>query len=157
VKRQHIVSLILILLFITGCKGDASPPAVISPSPTEGIVFEKKTIKIRDKTLMVEIADTPEKRQIGLMYRKNLGENEGMLFIFFEEDFHSFWMKNTLIPLSIAFIKEDGTIVQIEDMEPETETTHPSKFPAKYALEVNKGWFKENNITAGDKILLTAN
>ena len=151
--KKHVIFLISLLIFITGCKGDASPPAaIISPSPS-AIVFEKKTITIGDKTLIVEIADTAEKRQTGLMYRKSLGEDEGMLFIFPEEDFHSFWMKNTLIALSIAFIKEDGTIVQIEDMEPQTETAHPSKFPVKYALEVNKGWFKEHNITTGDKII----
>ena len=150
--KRHIIYLILFLLCIAGCKSEAQ-----SPLPVGSPVFQKKTITIRDKTLTVEIADTSEKRMTGLMYRKSLGENEGMLFIFPEEEIHSFWMKNTLIPLSIAFIKEDGTILQIEDMEPETETTHPSKFPVKYALEVNKGWFKENNITSGDKILLTGN
>jgi len=152
--KRYIIFFIFILVFVTGCKSEAR---YSDSSPVTGIVFEKKTITVKDRTITVEIADTSEKRMTGLMYRKNLGENDGMLFIFPGEEIHSFWMKNTLIPLSIAFIKEDGTIFQIEDMEPETETTHPSKIPAKYALEVNKGWFTSNNITAGDKILLTVN
>ncbi len=148
ITKRYIIYLILFLLCITGCKSEARPPV-------STMVFEKKTLTVKDRTITVEIADTSEKRMTGLMYRKSLGKNEGMLFIFSGEEIHSFWMKNTLIPLSIAFIKEDGTIVHIEDMEPQTEMSHSSKYPVKYALEVNKGWFKENNITVGDKILLT--
>ncbi|MEQ8171835.1 MAG: DUF192 domain-containing protein [Candidatus Eremiobacterota bacterium] len=148
ITKRYIIYLILFLFCITGCKSEAR-------SPVSTMVFEKKTLTVKDRTITVEIADTSEKRMTGLMYRKSLGKNEGMLFIFSGEEIHSFWMKNTLIPLSIAFIKEDGTIIHIEDMEPQTETTHPSKYPVKYALEVNKGWFKENNITVGDKILVT--
>jgi len=151
IMKRYIIYLILFLLCITGCKSEAQ-----SPLPAGSPVFQKKIIIVKDRTITVEIADTSEKRMTGLMYRKSLKKNEGMLFIFSDEEIRSFWMKNTLIPLSIAFIKGDGIIVHIEDMEPQTETTHSSKYPVKYALEVNKGWFKENNITVGDKILLTA-
>jgi len=152
ITNRYIIYLILLLLCITGCKSEARSPV---STPVSTMVFEKKTLTVKDRTITVEIADTSEKRMTGLMYRKSLEKNEGMLFIFSGEEIHSFWMKNTLIPLSIAFIKEDGTIVHIEDMEPQTEISHSSKYSVKYALEVNKGWFKENNITVGDKILLT--
>lgn len=110
-------------------------------------------IEINNKILKVEIADTPEKREKGLMFRTTLNENEGMLFIFEKPQILSFWMKNTSIPLSIAFINEDFEIFQIEDMLPyDIINLHNSKKPAKYALEVNKGWFEKNNIKIGDKI-----
>jgi uncharacterized membrane protein (UPF0127 family) len=86
------------------------------------------------------------------MGRTHLGENEGMLFIFEKEDYHGFWMKNTLIPLSIAFIDREGKIVAITDMEPLTLETHPPPQPILYALEMKKGWFSANGIKAGDPI-----
>ena len=84
------------------------------------------------------------------MGRKHLGEDEGMLFIFEKEDYHSFWMKNTLIPLSIAFIDRDGKILKIADMEPLTLESHPPPKPILYALEMRKGWFSANGIQGGD-------
>lgn len=110
-------------------------------------------IIINGKVLRVEIADTPKKREKGLMHRKKLSENEGMLFVFEESKILHFWMKNTSIPLSIAFINEDFEIIQIEDMYPyDLVNIHTSKAEAKYALEVNQGWFKQNNIKVGNKI-----
>jgi hypothetical protein len=84
------------------------------------------------------------------MGRRHLGENEGMLFIFETEDYHSFWMKNTLIPLSIAFIDGEGKIVRIVDMEPLSLESHPPPRPILYALEMKKGWFSTNGIRVGD-------
>lgn len=100
----------------------------------------------------VEIADTPEKRQQGLMYRDSLDENEGMLFVFPGEEMRSFWMKNTGIPLSIAYIDSRGVIREIHDMEPFSLAPVPSRFPAKFALEVNRGRFAELGIEPGDRI-----
>ncbi len=110
-------------------------------------------IIINRKALKVEIADTAKKREKGLMDKKSLPENEGMLFIFEEPKILHFWMKNTSIPLSIAFINENFEIIQIEDMYPyDIVNIHSSKAPAKYALEVNQGWFERNNIKVGSKI-----
>jgi uncharacterized membrane protein (UPF0127 family) len=103
-------------------------------------------------TLEAELAQTDEQKERGLMERTELGENRGMLFVFEEEQTLSFWMKNTLIPLSIAYIDESGTIVDIQDMQPLDETPHPSAEPARYALEVNQGFFEENGISVGDRI-----
>ncbi len=118
------------------------------------ILSSPKTAKvvIKSDTLFVEVAVTPEEREIGLMYREFLPENNGMLFIFEQESRLSFWMKNTFIPLSIAFINSDGIIVDIQQMEPMTTKSHISRFPAKYALEVNKGWFKKHRIAVGDTV-----
>jgi uncharacterized membrane protein (UPF0127 family) len=100
--------------------------------------------------LAAEVAETPRQRERGLMGRTALGENQGMLFVFEQEQPLSFWMRNTLIPLSIAYIDGRGTIVDIQDMEPLDETSHPSAAPARYALEVNQGFFEEHGIRVGD-------
>jgi uncharacterized membrane protein (UPF0127 family) len=99
-----------------------------------------------------EVANTYENRMQGLMYRKTLGANDGMLFVFTEDDKHCMWMKNTLVPLSVAFIDAKGRIVSIHDMEPQTENSHCSAGVARYALEMNKGWFKSKGITAGAQL-----
>ena len=105
--------------------------------------------------LVIEIADTQEKRGRGLMFRKKLMKNNGMLFVFNRELRLNFWMKNTYIPLSIAYINRQGIINEIYHMKPlDTSITYPSRFLAKYALEVNKGWFKKNNIFKGCGIML---
>ena len=102
----------------------------------------------------VEIADTPAKRETGLMGRSALAPNAGMLFVFGQDQPLSFWMKNTLIPLSIAFMDSQGRIVDIQDMQPLDQTPHDSAAPAKYALEVNQGFFAAQGIQVGDQALL---
>jgi hypothetical protein len=102
--------------------------------------------------IQVEIADDADERQRGLMYRESLGENEGMLFVYPEQRTLGFWMKNTLIPLDIAYIDREGRIVDIQQMEPQTTETHDSAAPAMYALEMNLGWFEANGIRIGDLI-----
>jgi uncharacterized protein len=104
--------------------------------------------------VQVEITDTPEERQTGLMGRNALAEDAGMLFVFDQEQILSFWMKDTLIPLSIAYINAEGRIVDIQDMQPLDETSHPSAEPARYALEVNQGFFAEQGVTVGDMVEL---
>jgi uncharacterized protein len=102
----------------------------------------------------VEIAATDVERERGLMKRTALAEDAGMLFVFDREQQLSFWMKDTLIPLSIAYINESGRIVDIQDMQPLDETPHPSTEPAKYALEVNQDFFVARGIHVGDKVEL---
>jgi uncharacterized membrane protein (UPF0127 family) len=105
-------------------------------------------------TLSIEIADTSEERAIGLMNRESLAEDAGMLFDFQADVQTGFWMKNTLVPLSIAFIDKDRVIVHIEDMEPQTENLHFSPSLYRYAIEVNQGWYAENDIEVGDRVEL---
>ena len=99
-----------------------------------------------------EVAYTDETRQIGLMRRTSMGPNQGMLFVFPFDFAHCMWMRNTLIPLSVAFMDETGTIINIEDMQPQTEDNHCAKKPARYALEMNKGWFASKGIKPGTKL-----
>jgi len=107
-------------------------------------------MRVAGHIINVEIADTPEKRSTGLMNRESLPEDRGMLFVFDREERVSFWMKNTSIPLSIAFISSDGRIRQIEDMEPFSLASVPSRRSVLYALEVNRGWFDSKGIVEGD-------
>ena len=105
---------------------------------------------IHEKEIRVEVARTPEERSHGLMGRKHLGKDEGMLFIFETEDYHGFWMKDTLLPLSIAFIGKDGRIVWMTEMKPLTLDSHDPPRPILYALEMNKGWFSFHGVKVGD-------
>jgi uncharacterized protein len=99
-----------------------------------------------------QLALSPLQRQIGLMWRKSMPVHEGMLFVFEQPSQQCFWMKNTLIPLTAAFLDDDGTIVNLADMKPQTTTTHCSAKPVRYVLEMNLGWFAKKNIKAGAKI-----
>lgn len=126
-----------------------------STAAAERYEFARKKIKLGAHTLTVEIADTPRLRERGLMFRKKLEPNSGMLFVFERVQPMAFWMKNTLIPLSIAYIDEHKKIVDIKDMEPavmgaQFPPSYPSKAPAMYALEMPKGWFAKNGIKIGD-------
>lgn len=96
-----------------------------------------------------EVVSTPEQRAEGLMFRKNLQTNNGMLFVFDQTARHCMWMRNTLIPLSVAFIDGSGHIINVEEMLPQTENNHCAARPAKYALEMNAGWFKSRGLGAG--------
>lgn len=135
-RINHLLFFIFLLIVSTVCSQDTC----------------KIPIYIKDREIWVEVAKTPEQRVKGLMWRKNLGKDDGMLFIFEEEEYHSFWMKNTYIPLSIAFIDKDGIIVDIKEMEPlSTASISPPK-PVLFALEMPKGWFYKNGIKKGDTI-----
>jgi len=112
----------------------------------------KVPLYIGQREIWVEVAKTPQERSQGLMERKYLGKDDGMFFIFETEDRHGFWMKNTFIPLSIAFIDKNGRIVWITDMKPLTLDSHVPPQPILYALEMNKGWFSSHGIKAGDTI-----
>ncbi len=127
------------------------------PAVARVLNFEFKTIKLAGHSVRVEIADTPDKSSRGLMFRKKLAEGEGMLFVFPSEEPRSFWMKNTFVDLSIGFIDAGLRLVDIQDMksvksEMENSESYHSKAPAKYALEVPKGWFAKNKIKVGDHL-----
>ena len=102
--------------------------------------------------IQAEVVSDPGSRARGLMHRKTLGNNAGMLFIFDEASIHCMWMKNTLIPLSVAFIDDKGIIVNIEDMEPHSEASHCASRPVRYALEMNRGWFAARGIKPGTRL-----
>jgi len=102
--------------------------------------------------LTAEVAATDGTRSQGLMHRRILPENRGMLFVFRETAQHAMWMMNTYIPLSVAFLDERGVIINIEDMKPHTQDTHPAAKPARYALEMNQGWFAKRGIKPGARI-----
>ena len=99
--------------------------------------------------IRAEVADRDETRAAGLMHRTSLPANGGMVFVFESEGIHCMWMKNTLVPLSVAFADASGTIVNIEDMQPLSEDSHCAARPARYALEMKQGWFAERGIRAG--------
>jgi len=109
-------------------------------------------LSVNGHKLTAEVAHTDPARAQGLMHRRMLPENRGMLFVFPSAAQHAMWMMNTYIPLSVAFIDERGAIINIEDMKPHTQDAHPAAKPAKYALEMNRGWFSKRGIKPGARI-----
>jgi uncharacterized membrane protein (UPF0127 family) len=99
--------------------------------------------------ISAELAKTPAQREVGLMFRATMGTNDGMLFAFEEPGQQCFWMKNTLLPLSVAFIADDGSVVNIDDMKPQTLDSHCSTKPVRFVLEMNDGWFAKRGVKAG--------
>ena len=109
-------------------------------------------LSIGSHKVTAEVASADPQRMQGLMHRLMLPENRGMLFVFPDIAMHGMWMMNTYVPLSVAFIDSKGVIINIEDMEPQTQATHSATRPAKYALEVNRGWFRKRGIKPGEKV-----
>jgi uncharacterized membrane protein (UPF0127 family) len=101
----------------------------------------------------LEVASTPEEHQVGLMFRESMPTDNGMLFVYDRPAREGYWMRNTLIPLSIAWIEADGTIVDIQDMQPQTDDVHAPPAQYWYALEVNQGWFYNNGVGVGQRVL----
>jgi uncharacterized membrane protein (UPF0127 family) len=110
-------------------------------------------LKIKGHALRVEVARTEEEMRKGLMFRRELGENNGMVFVYEREERWAMWMKNTYVPLSVAFMDREGKILNIEDMEPLTLDSHQAAAAARYALEMNRGWFQKRGIKPGDRVL----
>ena len=102
--------------------------------------------------IQAEVAQTHQQHSIGLMHRQSMGVNEGMLFVYQAPEIRCYWMRNTLIPLTIAFLDDDGTIVNLKDMEPRTERSNCSAKPVRYALEMNQGWFDQRGIKPGFRL-----
>ena len=110
------------------------------------------TLQAGMHNIVAMVARTPEQRATGLMYRREMATHEGMLFVFEEPATQCFWMKNTLIPLSAAFVADDGTVVNIADMQPQTLNSHCSTRPVRYVLEMNQGWFARRGVGPGFKL-----
>jgi hypothetical protein len=133
----------VIVTLLTGCP--ARSPAGL---PIIGIQIEGNRVR-------AEVASSPEQRTRGLMYRRDLGEDEGMLFVYEDKSRLSFWMKNTFVPLSIAFLDDDGRIVHIADMAPQSTKSHKSPVAVRYALELNRGWFEKQGLAEGARVEFT--
>ena len=153
---RHVLSRLVGILVITGL--------LLGTPVHAAVTFKRGTLSITQgstrTTLEVEVADTLESRTLGLGNRTSLASNAGMLFVFETTNLWSFWMKDTLIPLTVAFIDEQWQIVDLIDMAVEKDPQHPSAIykaakPALYALEVNKGYFRQKNITIGAKVVYT--
>jgi len=99
-----------------------------------------------------QVAQTPDQRSVGLMFRKEMPQHEGMLFVFEQPATQCFWMKNTLLPLTAAFVADDGTIVNLADMKPQTTDSHCSEKPVRFVLEMNQGWFAKKGLKAGSRL-----
>jgi uncharacterized membrane protein (UPF0127 family) len=150
-QTLRLAALSLVLgLGLMGAGPTATPPAAAQgqAQPTLPMV----TLQAGIHLVKAEVADDGRKRAIGLMFRESLAPNHGMLFVFREKAGHCFWMRNTLIPLSIAFLDDDGTIVNIEDMAPRSEDSHCPKRPVRFALEMEQGWFAKRGLAAGAKL-----
>jgi uncharacterized membrane protein (UPF0127 family) len=110
------------------------------------------TLKVGMHSIRAQLAITPMQRQIGLMHRREMPSHEGMLFVFDEPSQQCFWMRNTLIPLSIAFLADDGTVVNLADMKPQSDDSHCSAKPVRFVLEMNQGWFAKRGVKPGTRI-----
>jgi uncharacterized membrane protein (UPF0127 family) len=138
-----VVLFVFLLSFISlsAAYGQTNPPLPI------------KRLNAGMHVIQAEVASTPETRSTGLMHRKTLAPNHGMLFVFDQANVQCFWMRNTFIHLSIAFLLDDGTIVNIADMKPQSDDSHCSSKPVRLALEMEQGWFATRAMTPGKKIL----
>jgi uncharacterized membrane protein (UPF0127 family) len=152
------LSVILAALFcglvLVGCSGEENTSEAETSSPDESPTVTIDASGGQRVEVEVEIADDYAEHLRGLMERTELAENAGMLFVFDREQQLSFWMRNTLIPLSIAYIDAEEQIIDIQDMQPLDETSRPSAEPAMYALEVNQGFFDEHGVGVGDEVEL---
>jgi uncharacterized membrane protein (UPF0127 family) len=157
--RALAIILVLVMLILAGCGGESvgkSSGSAESSGATSAPELRNLTIETpggEEVEVRVEIADTDPERARGLMGRTALAEDRGMLFVFEEEQELSFWMKDTLIPLSIAYMDSEGRIVDIQDMKAldDDPPHYASVEPAQYALEVNKGFFEERGVEVGDR------
>jgi uncharacterized protein len=145
--KQRGLGVVLFVLFASFLTAFSSVHAQSNP----GLPLKKLSAGMH--IIQAEVAATPESRTTGLMYRKSLAPNHGMLFVFEQPNVQCFWMRNTFIPLSIAFLLDDGTITNIADMSPQSDQSHCSSKPVRMALEMEQGWFAKRGITAGKKIL----
>ncbi|WP_255592933.1 DUF192 domain-containing protein [Bordetella sp. BOR01] len=139
------MALAALLASLPGAQAQHGPAA-----PQRGLPITELSAGIH--IIRAEVASTDDTRRVGLMHRQSLPDNQGMLFVFETPDLQCFWMRNTPLPLSIAFIADDGTIVNIADMAPQTDDAHCSARPVRYALEMAQGWFASHGIQAGNRI-----
>lgn len=148
-----VVLALLVPLMACGNGADVDPEPAdgtqeLRERPQRGMAW----VIIGSDTVLADVADTPERREEGLMFRTELPDGEGMLFVFEQEETLSFWMRNTFIALDIAFLDETMEIVDIQAMDPQDEEMTESAVPARFALEVRQGWFEEQGIGVGDQV-----
>lgn len=134
-------SLVLLLAGTFAWAQDAAQPKLATTPLTAGM-----------HVIQAELAQTPTQQMIGMMHRRTMGPNEGMLFIYDEAHRLCFWMRNTVLPLTIAFIGDDGRIVHLADMKPLDESSHCTTEPVRFALEMNQGWFAKRGLKKGDRL-----
>lgn len=145
-KSHRFLALLAFLLIFFAIEADEPLPR----QPIREVILKPGTPNAIH--LQCEVVDRETTRNRGLMFRRSLGRNDCMLFVFEREQHLYFWMKNTSIPLSIAYINSEGKIVSIKDMTPLSTDSVPSDYPARYALEMNRGWFRQNRVAPGDFI-----
>jgi len=124
---------------------------LVSAQETPQTNLQRIPLTIGIHVIDAQVAITPEQHQVGLMYRTEMPQGEGMLFAFQAPAKQCFWMKNTVLALTAAFIADDGSIVNLEDMKPQTTDSHCSLKPVRYVLEMNQGWFAKKGIKAGSR------
>jgi uncharacterized membrane protein (UPF0127 family) len=142
-KKTFNVALLLLLSFLFG---------VACAQDTPQLNLPRVTLTAGIHQIEAQVALTPEQQSIGLMFRKEMPQNEGMLFVFQNPSKLCFWMKNTLLPLTAAFVGDDGVIVNLVDMKPQTTDSHCATRPVRYVLEMNSGWFAKKGIKAGARL-----
>jgi uncharacterized protein len=150
VLRLRILNSPTLRSFIVGLLTISSLCATAQEGPQ--LTLQRIKISAGMHQIDTQLAMTPQERQIGLMNRPNMPAHEGMLFVFDEPTKQCFWMKNTLLPLTAAFVADDGTIVNLTDMKPQTLDAHCSTKAVRYVLEMNQGWFVKRGIKAGSKL-----
>jgi uncharacterized membrane protein (UPF0127 family) len=141
--NRLLLRLSCLLLTLTGPAWSQETPQLNLP---------RVTLTAGMHLIHAQVAATHQQRAVGLMFRKEMPAGEGMLFVFEQPSSQCFWMKNTLLPLTAAFVADDGTIVNLADMQPQTEKTHCSTKPVRFVLEMNQGWFAKRGIKAGGKL-----
>ena len=141
--KSRLASLVFLIWLLAGTAYAQGQPQINLP---------RAKLQAGMHQLDVQLALTPDQRQIGLMYRAEMPQHEGMLFVFEQPSQQCFWMKNTILPLTAAFVADDGTIVNLVDMQPQTTDSHCSAKPVRFVLEMNQGWFARKSIKAGYKL-----
>jgi uncharacterized protein len=141
-KKLSIHLLSLLILLSTAAWSQESPQ----------LQLPRVTLSAGMHLINAQVAATPQQRAVGLMFRKEMPVNEGMLFTFEQASEQCFWMKNTLLPLTAAFVADDGTIVNLADMQPQSLESHCSSKPVRFVLEMNQGWFSKRGLKAGSKL-----
>jgi len=145
------IGTVVVTLILVGAVGAADVTSAVGTPPVPSAHLRTTaTVVFGEDTVVAEVARTQEERSRGLMYREQLGENAGMLFIFPDNSVRGFWMQNTYLPLDIAFMDASFRVVDIQQMEPLTTDQHLGRAPFTYALEVNQGWFEAHGVRVGD-------
>ena len=149
---RYFLKLLLVSSFTVASLLSSKASLAQLPSFNQVDTLEVKPLRLGKASVLAEIADTGRSRQRGLMYREFMPEHRGMLFVFSSPEPLCFWMRNTLIPLSIAYLDENAKVIDIFDMQPLDESSVCSTAPAQFALEVNQGWFERNQVKIGDQL-----